>query len=82
MAETEGGTGGKARSKKIDSLVDQMVRGTGPSSSGGTYTPPKKKPPYVPSETERKTRQYGAPISPPIARMKRGQRSDHMNKYA
>lgn len=83
MAETEGGTGGKARSKKIDALVGEMQTGKGSgNSSGGSYTPPKKKAPYVPSEQEKKTRQYGAPISPPLTRMREGQSTDSNNKYA
>jgi hypothetical protein len=82
MAETEGGAGGKARSKKIDSMVGEMTNGSSRGSSSSTYTPPKKKPPYVPSEQEKKTRQYGAPISPPIVRMRDGQSTDRRNKYA
>jgi hypothetical protein len=79
MAETEGGVGGKARSKKIDQLVDQMVKGTD-SKSTDRIQGPKAKVPYVPSAQEKKTRQYGAPISPPITLRDR-QTTDRHNKY-
>jgi hypothetical protein len=82
MAETEGGTGGKARSKKIDALVGEMQTGKGGNSSGGRSPSPKVKPPYVPSDQEKKTRQYGAPISPPLTRMREGQSTDSNNKYS
>lgn len=82
MAEFEGGKGGKARAKKIDDLVTEASTGGSRSSSSSNYTPPKKKPDYKATDSEKKTRTYGAPIQPPITRMSRGQRSDHMNKYA
>jgi hypothetical protein len=82
MAETEGGVGGKARSKKIDQLVTEMTTGKGGNSSSEPYVPPKKKPPYTPSDKEKKSRQYGAPIQPPLTRMREGQSTDSNNKYA
>lgn len=81
MAEFEGGKGGKARSKKIDELVTEAQRGSGGSRSSD-YTPPKKKPAYKASEKEKQTRTYGAPIQPPIARMREGQTTDSNNKYS
>lgn len=81
MPDLPVGTGGRAREKKIDQIVSDAVNGTGKPSSVTPYTPPKVKPPYVPSDKEKKTRTYGAPIQPPIARMREGQSTDSNNRY-
>jgi hypothetical protein len=81
MAEFEGGKGGKARAKKIDEQVSAAVNGSGGSRSSSDYTPPKKKPEYKASESEKKARTYGAPIQPPLTRMREGQTTDSNNKY-
>lgn len=83
MAEFEGGKGGKARSKKIDQMAtDAQTGGGSRSSSSSNYTPPKQKPSYKATEQEKKTRTYGAPIQPPLTRMRQGQSTDRLNKYA
>lgn len=82
MADLPVGSGGRAREKKIDQYVDSAVNGNGNQSQTPTVTPgPKAKVPYVPSDKEKKTRQYGAPIQPPIARMRDGQSTDSYNRY-
>lgn len=65
---------GKARESAIDSYVDKTSTGSTPANapspptvSGDKVHPGlRESAPYKPSQTERATHQYGAPISQPI----------------
>lgn len=60
------GRGSRERNQKIDEMTDQIVAGKGQSSgaqdTASTTDTTSKKPVYTPSDTERSTRTYGAPM--------------------